>query len=393
MTVFGLADWWERLIARFFMRWPVHALISGAILAAVALANTVAAQIIATTDTFSSVTNTNTFTIEFVEIARSRHGRVFYGYRMGVYEISRDQIEIATALGLANVTSGPWVGDQPAGTINWHEAAAFVNWLNTNKGQQAAYNLVFSNGSWAMQLWDSTNAWTKGGTNLYRHKNAHYFLPSEDEWYKAAYYNPAGRYFLYPTGSDTAPTSVRSGTDAGTAVYGLPVGGTGTNASVPAAVTKAGGRSPYGTMGQGGNQLEWLETALDGVNSSPSEPRLLRGGAFYGGGEDALRASSTRGGLGIVYDTGTDTGFRVASIAPDYFSNTRLIIAASSAKATLAWDPTTIGPANVEHSSDLVGWTTISAATQLAPLSMLSGMRRKGSINWVERRARHQPPR
>jgi formylglycine-generating enzyme required for sulfatase activity len=48
-----------------------------------------------------------------------------------------------------------------------------------------------------MALWSSEQAWTAGGTNLYRNKDASYFLPSENEWYKAAYYNPAGsNYFV-----------------------------------------------------------------------------------------------------------------------------------------------------------------------------------------------------
>jgi len=60
--------------------------------------------------------------------------------------------------------------------------------------------------------------------NPFRNSNAYYFLPSEDEWYKAAYYDPnanggAGGYWNYATGSDSAPTAVASGTTSGTAVY------------------------------------------------------------------------------------------------------------------------------------------------------------------------------
>jgi formylglycine-generating enzyme required for sulfatase activity len=125
-----------------------------------------------------------------------------------------------------------------------------------------------------MNLWSSGDAWQLGGENLYRHKDAFYFLPSENEWYKAAYYNPGGsNYFLYPTGSDTAPAAVASGTNAGTAVYdGV--------ASFPAIVDSAGGLSPYGTMGQGGNVWEWNESAFDGSNSLSSENRAIRGGSW-----------------------------------------------------------------------------------------------------------------
>jgi formylglycine-generating enzyme required for sulfatase activity len=261
-------------------------------------------------------TSGNEFTIDFVNIGNTgnaadttSYGAVPYEYRVGKYEISDDAITKATASGMANVTAGPWTGSQPAGKINWYQAAAFVNWLNTSTGKRAAYDLSFIEDSWRMTLQSSSNAWTLGGINLYRNKDAYYFLPSENEWYKAAYYNPAGsNYFEYPTGSSTAPTPVASGTNAGTAVY---YGGDITN---PAAVTFAGGLSPYGTMGQGGNVWEWNESAFDGTNSSPSEDRVFRGGNWLYNESLSLLSSSryavtpeTSGYFGNV-------GFRVASV-------------------------------------------------------------------------------
>jgi hypothetical protein len=44
----------------------------------------------------------------------------------------------------------------------------------------------------ALTLWSSAQAWQVGGQNLYRHKDAYYFLPSEDEWYKAAFHKNDG---------------------------------------------------------------------------------------------------------------------------------------------------------------------------------------------------------
>jgi len=50
-------------------------------------------------------------------------------------------------------------------------------------------------------LWTTEEAWQLGGENLSRHKDTHYFLPSMDEWYKAAYYDPSAvSYFDYPYG-------------------------------------------------------------------------------------------------------------------------------------------------------------------------------------------------
>ena len=276
-----------------------------ALLAAFTLNSNLQAELI----TFGS--GTNTFGIDFLNIGNAgnaadttTYGAVPYAYRMGKYEISQDAITKATASGMADVTAGAWTGNQPAATINWYEAAAFVNWLNTSTGKTAAYNLTFS-GSWSMQLWSSEQAWTAGGTNLYRNKNAHYFLPSENEWYKAAYYNAAGtNYFLYPTASSSAPTAVASGTDAGTAVYN-------NAAAVPAIVDSAGGLGPYGTMGQGGNVWEWNESAADGSNSSSSEFRVFRGGSWGDVGRD-LRSSERIGDRPEL--EGNFLGFRVASV-------------------------------------------------------------------------------
>lgn len=268
-------------------------------------------------DTFGS--GTNSFAIEFVNIGDTNNaadtrsgegslgrGAVPYAYRMSTCEIPESAIANATAAGLTNVTAGRWAADRPAANISWYEAAAFVNWLNTNSGCQAAYDLVFSNGAWSMRLWDNTNAWMAGGANPYRHKDARYFLPSENEWYKAAFYNPTGsNYFLYPTASDSAPVSVAGGTNQGTAVY------LRDTSQSPAAVTNAGGLGPYGTMGQGGNVWDWLETASDGTNNSPTERRKARGGLYFST-TPSLQSSAP------AYDNSPTTeepgiGFRVAS--------------------------------------------------------------------------------
>ena len=263
-------------------------------------------------DTFG--TSGNEFTIDFVSIGNTdnaadatSYGAVPYEYRAGKYEITQDAITKATASGMANVTAGPWSGSQPAANIDWYEAAAFVNFLNTSSGKTAAYDLSWSGTDWSMALWSSEQAWTAGGTNLYRNKNAFYFLPSENEWYKAAYYNPAGsNYFLYPTASSSVPTAVASGTNAGSAVYN-------NAASVPAVVDSAGGLSPYGTMGQGGNVWELNESAYAGTNSSPSEVRALRGGDWTYT-EFFLRSSSSRVDFVAPSQAVDFVGFRVASV-------------------------------------------------------------------------------
>ena len=268
-------------------------------------------------DTFFLGGGTNIgFTLDFVPIGNAGNGNdagtggsyggVAYDYRMGVNEISQATINAAVWGGLTGMPAGSGSGNQSSASITWFQAAAFTNWLNTSTGHVAAYQL--NPALTSLTLWSSGDAWQAGGENLYRNKDAYYFLTSENEWYKAAYQKNDGvtpNYWVYPTGSNAAPTAVGSGTGAGTAVYG----------GVPAlsvSVFSAGGLSAYGTMGQGGNVFEWMETAHDGINNSSSENRGIRGGSrgFPG---DMLRSSS-RDFNGSPADSSFYIGFRVASV-------------------------------------------------------------------------------
>jgi len=272
-------------------------------------------------DTFG--TGPDQFTIDFVDVGNagnandagagggsysSPYGGVNYDYRISTYEISQDMITRATNLGMTNVTAGAHTGDEPAANISWYEAAAFVNFLNLSAGYQAAYNLSFTS-SWSMTLWGASDQASTGvdsGTNPYRHKDAYYFLPSEDEWYKAAYHQNDGvtaNYWDYATGSNSIPTAVASGTTAGTAVYN--------GQADPADITQAGGLSAYGTMGQNGNVWEWNESAFDGINDSNAEDRGIRGGYWFNS-EFNLRSSLR--GSDTPSSENSNVGFRVASV-------------------------------------------------------------------------------
>jgi hypothetical protein len=209
-------------------------------------------------DTFGS--GANTFDIEFVSIGNPDNaadttglpnpaGKVNYAYRMGKFEISEQMIDKANALSGLGITVFGRGPDKPATSVSWNAAARFVNWLNTSTGSTPAYKFAIQPGEAGyhsnpnLLLWDESDP-GYNANNRFRNSRARYFLPSADEWYKAAYYDPtSGVYFDYPTGSNSAPTPVASGTAAGTAVYNGQVG--------PADITLAGGLSAYGTMGQG----------------------------------------------------------------------------------------------------------------------------------------------
>jgi len=263
-------------------------------------------------------TGSNQFDMTFVEIGNPGNvddttgdpnpaGSVAYTYQMGKYEVSEDMIDKFNASQSLTIRHDERGANKPATGVSWNEAARFVNWLNTSQGYQAAYNFSTGGVNDNIALWSSAEAWQLGGENLFRHKEAHYFLPSMDEWYKAAYYNPStGMYGNYPSLDGNEPSAVSSGTADNTAVYGQSLG------QGPADITSAGGLSAYGIMGLGGNVFEWEETEYDLLNDSVSSSRGVRGG--YWGSYSGNLSSSVRDYDGPDYEV-VNIGFRVASLS------------------------------------------------------------------------------
>jgi len=264
-------------------------------------------------------TGVNTFDMDFVTIGNAGntaddtgYGGVDYNYRMGVHEVSEKMINSYNAdnagMLISQDSRGP---DRPATSVNWNEAARFVNWLNTSEGHDPAYKFTTGGVSDNIALWslgdDGYNA-----SNPFRNSNAHYFLPSENEWYKAAYYDPdksgGAGYYDYATGSDTAPTTTSGGMASGTAVYR---DGVNSNPGGPADITNAGGLSPYGTMAQNGNVWEWSESNYTAPNDPASGDRVLRAGSWVA--DSSLLQSSFRFSLSPSNEDGL-VGFRVAAV-------------------------------------------------------------------------------
>ena len=238
-------------------------------------------------------------------------GSVGYTFKMGKFEVSEDMIDkYNAAFGTANglvITKDTRGTNKPATNVTWNEAARFVNWLNTSTGGFAAYNFTTGGVNDNITLWTAADTLDFDAANPFRSLRANFVLPSSDEWYKAAYYDPVtSTYFDYPNGSYTAPTAVASGTTAGTAVYDQPFG------QGPADITQAGGLSPFGVMGLGGNVWEWEESEIFPVNSSPSNTRGIRGGDWYFPSFSLL--SSNRDGADTNVER-WDVGFRVASLS------------------------------------------------------------------------------
>jgi len=288
-------------------------------------------------DSFGS--GANSFDIDFVTVGdpgnpddsgttgswSSPYGGVGYTFRLGTYEVSRDMIAKANAEGNLAITmfsyaaagiSGGDRSSRPATEVTWNEAARFANWLNMSRGHTPAYKFTLQPGDAGYGADANIELWQAGNVgydpnNPYRNTNAFYFLPSEDEWYKAAYYSGSGStYFDYATQQDypAAPLGVPSGRDSETAVFQQ------NYFTGPADVDNAGGLSHNGTMAQNGNAWEWMESASDGSNNLATDARTIRG-AHWSQSVEFLRSNFRHTAVGPTWQD-DEWGFRVASAAP-----------------------------------------------------------------------------
>jgi sulfatase modifying factor 1 len=245
-------------------------------------------------------------------------GGVNYGYAIGKYEVTLIQYteflnavgatdtyglynpNMASNLNIAGIaqdgTSGSYTysvigsGSRPVAYVSWFDSARFVNWLHN--GQP-----VGAQGAGTTETGAYTLNGAVSGLGFTRNVNATYGLPSENEWYKAAYYQPAAQggntlgYWLYPTASNATPNSRNgSASDPNSANFyrddgiangfngGFAVTQTTMQSVSENYLTDAGAfslaNSFYGTFDQGGNVFEWNDAVI--VSS-----RGVRGGSLF----------------------------------------------------------------------------------------------------------------
>ena len=193
--------------------------------------------------------------------------------------------------------------DKPVNYVTWYDAARFANWMNNGQGaastETGAYTLL---GGTPVP----TNA-----DDITRNAGATWFLPSENQWYKAAYYDAAtASYFDYPTGSNSAPNNNLPSAAAGNSANFL-VGTTTTTGDPSVPLSDAGAYtlsdSPYGTLDQGGNVGEWNEAKVS------AGKRGRRGGAWNT--TELSLSAETRDSMSAGLDNNS-TGFRMARLVP-----------------------------------------------------------------------------
>lgn len=206
--------------------------------------------------------------------------------------------------------------NNPVVFVSFIDAMRFVNWLENGQG----------NGSTESGVYTIAN-----GKSEVRNSTARYFIPSENEWYKAAFHKNDGRtanYWDYATQSDILPYSaappgdgVPDITNVANHTYDDRIANshssgfakTGSNVYDPSQnyLTNVGeyalSVSAYGTFDQGGNVYEWNE-------GNPGIIRAVRGGAWY---DDSCSMWAPDRCDVDAFSESYGTGFRVAAIVPE----------------------------------------------------------------------------
>ncbi len=259
----------------------------------------------------------------------SGYGDVAYEYRIGTHEVTNAQytaflnaVAQADAFGLYDTQMGATTqggilrsGDsgtytysvkapigqydfakKPVVYVSWGDAARFANWLHN--GQPTGPQDIGTT---------ETGAYTLSGPGsaqvsvVNRNADAQWFIPSEDEWYKAAYYDDQnGVYFDFQTGSNVMPDDNQPSLDSGnSANYNRLNNQTRPMTDVGAYQLSA---SPYGTFDQAGNVAEWTE------GKSGGQTRIHRGNGWL---STQLTQNRNNANPHIL---GNTLGFRVATV-------------------------------------------------------------------------------
>ena len=204
--------------------------------------------------------------------------------------------------------AGDWA-NRPVNYVSWGDAARFSNWLQNGQPTGAQGPSTTEDGSYFLNGAMSDLELMA----VVREDDATWAIPTEDEWYKAAYHKNdgvTGNYFDYPTSNDSVPSNDLVDPDPGNNATFYDNDYT---IGAPYYRTEVGAHensdSPYGTFDQAGNVWVWNEAVIGST-------RGMRGGSFntiVGNLHAATR------GNGYPRSEGSYLGFRVAEVPEDEF--------------------------------------------------------------------------
>lgn len=223
----------------------------------------------------------------------------------------------------------PGFENMPASGFSWTDGARLCNWLHNGMPSGFQTPETTEDGAYDLSL---------PLEDIVRNPGARWFIPTRDEWYKAAYYDPfnadadAGGtpdYWSYPTRSDAPPDQAHSNSmgvvinpGPNVANYERGVDWNETDCSQSgatcgnvSALGSAGSTSPWGCFDMGGNINEWTETIGRTIAGDPPLPtRLANGGDFAN--PLALLSSNLDIDLNMQVNA-ANIGMRVASLSCD----------------------------------------------------------------------------
>jgi formylglycine-generating enzyme required for sulfatase activity len=186
--------------------------------------------------------------------------------------------------------------NMPVNFVTFWSTLRFANWMNNGQPTGAQDNSTTEDGAYTLTPTGISE------NTVTRNPGASIVLTSQNEWYKAAYYDMGAMiYYNFPAGFDAVTTCSAAGAAANSANCDNAVG------DLTAVGSYTGSASPGGTFDQGGNVFEWNETINGGT------ARSVRGGA-YSFGSNYLDVVSQFGfNPANQYNI---VGFRVASPNP-----------------------------------------------------------------------------
>ncbi|KKL81467.1 hypothetical protein LCGC14_1994460, partial [marine sediment metagenome] len=194
--------------------------------------------------------------------------------------------------------TGNGYANLPVNNVQWGDTLRFANWMHNGQPTGAQDASTTEDGAYDMFL----------GNGAVRKAGAKYFVPSEDEWYKAAFYKGGGTdagYYEYATSSDAVPVEEKPPGGANSAMYSRIIWPWDPNIASVGSYT--GSPSPYGTFDQNGSMWEWLEES-DAETVDPLK-KVLRSGDWW---TEAIYLSASHQELASPAWNTSIVGFRLA---------------------------------------------------------------------------------